>query len=73
MDDNNIDKAIKDSVNAKIEANKAYAKKLKPTLETPVGASLKQIGFTRLALAFYEENVRTIDQAAGLMRSQVVW
>ena len=71
LDYNNIDKGIKDSVEAKIEANKAYAKKLKTALETPVGALLNQNGFTRLALAFYEENVRTIDQAAELTRSQL--
>ena len=71
LDNNSIDKAIKDSVKAKIEANNIYAKKLKVALETPVGTLLKQNGFTRLALTFYEENVRTIDEAAKLTRSQL--
>ena len=71
LDDNDIDNSILSRTNAKIKANKEYVKKLKHALETPVGGLLKQNGFTRLALAFYDENVRTIDQAAELTRSQL--
>ena len=39
--------------------------------ETPVGKLLKENGFERLALAFYKENIRTVDQAAELTRSQL--